>query len=66
MITVRPNSGAKLPDLPVGARLRILPNHACPTASQFAAYAVPFTTRTGYFKAEEFWRGKRNPSPESR
>ncbi len=40
LITVRPNSGAKLPDLPVGTRLRILPNHACATASQFAAYDV--------------------------
>jgi len=40
LITVRPNSAATLPDLPVGARLRILPNHACATASQFASYNV--------------------------
>ncbi len=40
VITMRPNSGATLPDLPVGARLRILPNHACATASQFASYYV--------------------------
>ncbi len=40
LIAVRPHSGGKLPDLPVGARLRILPNHACATASQFAAYDV--------------------------
>jgi D-serine deaminase-like pyridoxal phosphate-dependent protein len=40
LITVRPGGGAALPDLPVGARLRILPNHACATASQFEAYDV--------------------------
>ncbi len=40
VITGRPNSGATLPDLPVGTRLRILPNHACATASQFASYNV--------------------------
>jgi len=38
VIAVRPESGARrLPDLPVGTRLRILPNHACATASQFAS-----------------------------
>jgi D-serine deaminase-like pyridoxal phosphate-dependent protein len=40
IIARRPGSGAPLPDLPVGTRLRILPNHACSTASQFDAYAV--------------------------
>lgn len=40
IITVRPGSGATLPDLPVGTRLRILPNHACATGSQFEAYDV--------------------------
>jgi D-serine deaminase-like pyridoxal phosphate-dependent protein len=29
-----------LPDLPIGTRLRILPNHACATASQHQAYVV--------------------------
>ena len=40
LVALRPGSTASLPDLPVGARLRILPNHACATASQFAAYDV--------------------------
>ena len=40
VIGMRPNGGAQLPDLAVGARLRILPNHACATASQFASYTV--------------------------
>nr|WP_253937782.1 hypothetical protein [Dickeya dadantii] len=29
-----------MPELPVGTRLRILPNHACATAGQFGAYQV--------------------------
>ena len=40
IVTVRPGSDAHLPDLPVGTRLRILPNHACSTAAQFDDYAV--------------------------
>ena len=40
VIAVRPGTAARLPDLPVGARLRILPNHACSTAAQFDDYAV--------------------------
>jgi D-serine deaminase-like pyridoxal phosphate-dependent protein len=40
IITVRRGTGAKLPDIPVGARLRILPNHACATAAQHAQYVV--------------------------
>ncbi len=37
-----PRSGdpADLPDLPVGARLRILPSHACATVTQFDRYHV--------------------------
>lgn len=35
---VRPGSGATLPALPIGTRLRILPNHACATAAQHARY----------------------------
>jgi D-serine deaminase-like pyridoxal phosphate-dependent protein len=33
-------SGGKAPSLPVGTRLRILPNHACATAAQHDAYHV--------------------------
>jgi D-serine deaminase-like pyridoxal phosphate-dependent protein len=40
LVSLRPGSLAALPDLPVGSRLRILPNHACATASQFSAYEV--------------------------
>jgi D-serine deaminase-like pyridoxal phosphate-dependent protein len=40
IIAVRPGSGARLPDLAVGDRVRILPNHACATAAQHAAYHV--------------------------
>jgi len=39
---VAPRSGASsaTPDLPVGTRLRILPNHACATAAQHQAYQL--------------------------
>lgn len=40
ILTVRPDSGARLPDLPVGARVRILPNHACATGAQHERYRV--------------------------
>ena len=33
-------SGATLPDLPLGTKLRILPNHACATCAQHEAYEV--------------------------
>lgn len=38
VVAVRPGSAAKLPDLAVGAQLRILPNHACATAAQHDRY----------------------------
>ncbi len=40
VIAVRPGSDAVMPDLPVGTRLRILPNHACATAAQHQQYHV--------------------------
>jgi D-serine deaminase-like pyridoxal phosphate-dependent protein len=40
ILAIRPGSGAPLPDLPIGARLRILPNHACATSAQHDAYSV--------------------------
>ncbi|TCZ55243.1 alanine racemase [Roseicella aquatilis] len=40
ILALRPGSTGLLPDLPVGTRLRILPNHACATAAQFDGYAV--------------------------
>ena len=39
-IELRPGSTAALPELPVGTRLRILPNHACATAAQHDRYHV--------------------------
>jgi len=40
IITVRPGSGGTLPDLRIGDRVRILPNHACATGAQHRAYHV--------------------------
>lgn len=40
IIKVRPGSGAGLPELPLGTRVRILPNHACATGAQHEAYKV--------------------------
>ena len=40
IIAVRPGSDARLPDLAVGDRVRILPNHACATAAQHETYHV--------------------------
>ena len=40
IIAPRPGSGRTPPDLPVGTRLRILPNHACATGAQFDGYHV--------------------------
>jgi D-serine deaminase-like pyridoxal phosphate-dependent protein len=40
IVALRPGSGGALPDLPVGARVRILPNHACATAAQHELYHV--------------------------
>lgn len=40
IVAVRPGSAAVLPDLPIGARLRILPNHACATGAQHDGYEV--------------------------
>jgi D-serine deaminase-like pyridoxal phosphate-dependent protein len=40
IVGMREGSAARLPELPVGTRLRILPNHACATAAQHSAYHV--------------------------
>jgi D-serine deaminase-like pyridoxal phosphate-dependent protein len=40
IIKVRPGSGGRLPELPLGTRVRILPNHACATGAQHEAYQV--------------------------
>jgi D-serine deaminase-like pyridoxal phosphate-dependent protein len=38
IVGIRPRSSAPLPVLPIGTRLRILPNHACATAAQHDQY----------------------------
>ncbi|WP_160000441.1 DSD1 family PLP-dependent enzyme [Roseomonas sp. 18066] len=40
IVALRPGSDASLPELPLGAMLRILPNHACATSAQFEGYEV--------------------------
>ncbi|TPE52716.1 alanine racemase [Amaricoccus solimangrovi] len=40
IVAARPGSGAPAPAPPIGARLRVLPNHACATAAQYDRYLV--------------------------
>lgn len=40
ILAIRPGSNATMPDLPIGSRVRILPNHACAMAAQHAFYSV--------------------------
>ncbi len=40
IVTVRPGSAAALPELAIGDRVRILPNHACATGAQHRGYHV--------------------------
>ena len=40
IVSVRPGSVHGLPELPIGARVRILPNHACATGAQHDQYHV--------------------------
>jgi D-serine deaminase-like pyridoxal phosphate-dependent protein len=40
IIALRPGSSGSLPAMPIGTKLRILPNHACATAAQFDGYQV--------------------------
>jgi D-serine deaminase-like pyridoxal phosphate-dependent protein len=50
-------SGGKLPDLPVGTRVRILPNHACATGAQHGGYHVVdgSTAVTTYWERFSGW-----------
>ena len=38
VVSVRPSSQVRCPELPIGTRLRILPHHACATAAQHERY----------------------------
>jgi D-serine deaminase-like pyridoxal phosphate-dependent protein len=40
IVTIRPGSNGVLPDLAIGERVRILPNHACSTGAQHRSYQV--------------------------
>lgn len=40
ILAVRPGASSPLPELPVGSRVRILPNHACATGAQHDFYSV--------------------------
>ena len=40
IISVRPGSAQALPELSIGTRVRILPNHACATGAQHDQYHV--------------------------
>lgn len=40
VLALRPGSRATLPELAIGAQVRILPNHACATGSQHDSYQV--------------------------
>lgn len=40
VLSMRPGSNTPLPDVPIGTRFRILPNHACATGAQHGGYAV--------------------------
>jgi D-serine deaminase-like pyridoxal phosphate-dependent protein len=40
ILALRTGTSARLPDLPIGTRLRILPNHACATGAQHDRYHV--------------------------
>lgn len=56
-MAIRPGSDARLPDLPVGTRVRVFPNHACATTAQHERYQV-FPTGSDAIVAEwEIFRG---------
>ena len=56
-MAMRPGSSGALPELPVGTRVRVYPNHACATAAQQERYAV-FPTGSDEVTAEwEIFRG---------
>jgi len=40
IVTVRPGSAGVLPELAIGERVRVLPNHACATGAQHRSYHV--------------------------
>nr|WP_314358989.1 DSD1 family PLP-dependent enzyme [uncultured Achromobacter sp.] len=57
IIKLRAGSTARLPDLPLGTKLRILPNHACATCAQHEAYEVVRPGEPGVVAHWERFRG---------
>jgi D-serine deaminase-like pyridoxal phosphate-dependent protein len=57
ILSLRPGSGAQLPDLPVGTRVRILPNHACATAAQHEEYLVTAGDSAAVLETWPIFRG---------
>jgi D-serine deaminase-like pyridoxal phosphate-dependent protein len=55
-VSVRPGSTASLPDLAIGQRIRILPNHACATGAQHDRYHV---VRSGSREVAATWQRMR-------
>lgn len=51
VLSIRPGASSPLPDLPIGAQVRILPNHACATGAQHGGYHV----LDSQGRAERFW-----------
>jgi len=57
IIMLRAGSSARLPDLPLGTKLRIVPNHACATCAQHEAYQVVRPGEPGVVARWERFRG---------
>lgn len=55
ILALRKGSKAKLPALEVGDQVRILPNHACATASQFEGYVVPSADALVFWPRINYW-----------
>ncbi len=56
IVSVRPGSTASLPELAIGQRVRILPNHACATGAQHDRYRV---VRSGSREIVATWQRMR-------
>ena len=57
VIGPRPGSTARVPDLDIGALVRILPNHACATAGQHNFYNVTDEVKRRIDARWARWRG---------
>jgi D-serine deaminase-like pyridoxal phosphate-dependent protein len=52
IVARRPGSTAPMPDIPIGSKLRVLPNHACATAAQHEGYVV---VQQGSPSVQDYW-----------